>query len=236
MKPFLFNEVFAVNAKLAIKDAGVPGVQAVFIDHFLKNPVRVREVVGSAPAPNWKHVDGGRNFVDYYDCRLRFPIWFSNHMVDVAHQAINTVYKTATQPQDASVDVNWFMQINKKRGDFAQPHMDIVGTPKRTFTCIVYLNAAQECSGGTAFFRFRPSGSLVLDPLYLRDQQENPTIVENGRDYWGLDAYWENVGSIDMVPGRLIIFPSEFYHAAYHPKDSFYDFPRLTAAFWMIHP
>jgi hypothetical protein len=191
MKPFMFNEVFAVNSSLAIKDTGVPGVPAVFIDHFLKDPARVREVVGSAPAPNWKHVDGGRNFVDYYDCRLRFPIWFSNHMVDAAHQAINMVYKAATRPQDASMDVNWFMQINKKRGDFAVPHMDIVGKPQRTFTCIVYLNTEQECSGGTAFFRFRPSGSLKLDPRYVRDQHENPALTENGFDYWGNNDYWE---------------------------------------------
>jgi hypothetical protein len=234
VKPFLFNEVFAVNANLAIKDAGVPGVRAVFIDHFLKDPVRVRELVGSAPAPNWKHVDGGRNFIDYYDCRLRFPIWFSNHMVDTAHQAINKVYKTATRPQDASVDVNWFMQINTRRCDFAVPHMDIVGNVQRSFTCIVYLNSEPECSGGTGFFRFRPSGSLTLDERYVRDQQANPALIESGRDYWGSDAFWETVGSIDMVPGRLIIFPSEYYHAAYHPKDSFYDFPRLTLAFWMI--
>ena len=76
--------------------------------------------------------------------------------------------------------------------------------------------------------------SLALDPRYLRDQEENPALVEGGRDYWGDDAYWQTVGSIDMVPGRLIIFPSEFYHSAYQPKDSFYDFPRLTLAFWMI--
>lgn len=236
MKPFLFNEVFAVNSSLAVKEAGVPSVAAVFIDDFLKDPARAREVVGSAPAPNWKYVEGGRNFVDYYDCRLRFPVWFPNHMIDVAHQAIKTVYKTTTRPQDPGVDVNWFMQIKEKRGDFAVPHADTAGNVQRSFTCIVYLNAPQECSGGTAFFRFRPSGSLVLDQRYLRESQQNPAIIETGRDYW-MDnpaAYWEQVGSVEMVPGRLIIFPSEFYHAAYHPKDSYYDFPRLTLAFWMI--
>jgi hypothetical protein len=42
------------------------------------------------------------------------------------------------------------------------------------------------------------------------------------------------VGAVDMVPGRLLIFPSEFFHAAYHPQDSFYEFPRLTLAFWLV--
>jgi hypothetical protein len=236
MKPFLFNEVFGVNSNLAIKEAGVASVPAVLIDNFLKDPAQARAVVGSAPAPNWKHVEGGRNFVDYYDCRLRFPVWFPSHMIDVAHQAINTVYKTATRPQDPSVDVNWFMQIKDKRADFAVPHADTAGNVQRSFTCIVYLNSAPECSGGTAFFRFRPSNSLVLDQRYQRASQENPALVESGRDYWMENAAqnWERIGAIDMVPGRLIIFPSEYYHAAYQPLNSFYDFPRLTLAFWMV--
>lgn len=236
MKPFLFNEVFAVNASLTLQDPAVPSVPAVVIDHFLRDPARAREVVGMAPAPNWKYVEGGRNFVDYYDCRLRFPLWFPNQMVDVAHQAIRTVYKTATRPQDPGVDVNWFMQIKEKRGDFAVPHADTAGNANRSFTCIVYLNSGRECSGGTAFFRFKPSGSLVLDPRYMRESKENPDLLETGKDYWidNPGAYWEQVGSVGMVPGRLTIFPSEFYHAAHHPKDSFYDFPRLTLAFWMI--
>lgn len=236
MKPFLFNEVFAVNGSLGLRDPAVPSVPAVVIDNFLKDPARAREVVGMAPAPNWKYVEGGRNFVDYYDCRLRFPLWFPNQMIDVAHQAIRAVYKTDTRPQDPGVDVNWFMQIKEKRGDFAVPHADTAGAAKRSFTCIVYLNSGRECSGGTAFFRFKPSGSLVLDPRYVRDSQDNPALVETGKDYWIPDpgAYWEKVGAVDMAPGRLTIFPSEFYHAAHHPKDSFFDFPRLTLAFWMI--
>jgi len=236
MKPFLFNEVFGVNASLAIKEAGVPSIPAVVIDNFLKDPAQARAVVGSAPAPNWKHVEGGRNFLDYYDCRLRFPVWFPVHMIDVAHQAIRTVYSETTRPQDPGVDVNWFMQIREKRGDFAVPHADTAPNVKRSFTCIVYLNAAGECSGGTAFFRFKPSGSLVLDPQYARALQQHPDLVESGRDYWppAPERYWEMLKSVDMVPGRLLIFPSEFYHAAYHPKDSFQRFPRLTLAFWMI--
>jgi hypothetical protein len=236
MKPFLFNEVFAVNTNLSLQDPRVASVPAVVIENFLKHPARAREVVGAAPAPNWKYVEGGRNFVDYYDCRLRFPIWFPNHMIDVAHQAIRTVYRTATRPQDPGVDVNWFMQIDRKRGDFAVPHADTAGNAQRSFTCIVYLNSPLECSGGTAFFRFKPSGSLTLDPRYVRESQENPALIETGRDYWNENAsdYWEKVGVIEMVPGRLTIFPSEFYHAAFHPTDSFFEFPRLTLAFWMI--
>ena len=44
----------------------------------------------------------------------------------------------------------------------------------------------------------------------------------------------EHVGSVEMAPGRLLIFPSEFFHAAWHPMDSFLEFPRLTLAFWLV--
>lgn len=236
MKPFLFNEVFDVNSDLAIKDSLLPSIPAVLVDNFLKHPVQARSVVGSAPAANWKIAEGGRNFVDYYDCRLRFPVWFPNRMIAVAQRAVRTVYSVDTRPQDPGVDVNWFMQIHQKRGDFAFPHADISGNVRRSFTCIVYLNSPAECSGGTAFFKFRKSNSLVVDQSYAQETQQNPGIVESGRDYWMENPgdYWEMVGAIDMIPGRMLIFPSEFFHAAYHPKDSFYDFPRLTLAFWMI--
>jgi hypothetical protein len=236
VKPFLFNEVFAVNPNLAISNAPLASVPAVVVDSFLKDPAQARAVVGSAPAANWKHVEGGRNFVDYYDCRLRFPVWFPNHMIDVAHQIVRKVYATVTRPQDPGVDVNWFMQIGEKRAQFAFPHADTAPNVKRSFTCIVYLNGPDECSGGTAFFRFKPSKSLVLDAPYQRALQHEPGLVESGRDYWmeNAAAYWEMVGAIDMVPGRLLVFPSEYYHAAYHPADSFFRFPRLTLAFWMI--
>jgi hypothetical protein len=91
MKPFLLNDVFDVNLDLSIKNACIAGVQGIVIDTFLKHPDRAREILGTAPAANWKHIEGGRNFADYYDCRLRFPVWFPNSMVGIAHQAIESV-------------------------------------------------------------------------------------------------------------------------------------------------
>ena len=236
MKPFLFNELFDVNTNLVIKNPGIESIPAVVIDDFLKHPQQAREVVGSAPAANWKYVEGGRNFVDYYDCRLRFPVWFPNNMITVAHQAVQTVYSVDTRPADASVDVNWFMQISGKRAASAVPHSDMTANARRSFTCIVYLNQRSECSGGTAFFRFKQSNSLVHDEVYEQASQQDPRIAETGRDYWPENAgeFWDTIGAVDMVPGRLLLFPSEYFHAAYHPQDSFYDFPRLTLAFWMI--
>jgi uncharacterized protein (TIGR02466 family) len=236
-RPFLFNELFEVQTNVnlerrPIRDA-IPLLQ---IDNLLKHPERVREVIGQTPAANWKHEPGGRNFVDYYDCRLRFPIRYPNTLVSVAQQAIDKVYGVQTRPADASVDVNWFMQINEKRGEFAVPHSDITESVRRSFTCVLYLNDRDESSGGTAFFRFRPSGSLLMDDAYARAVTEDTRIGESGLDYWpeATADLWEQIGEIGMVPGRLIVFPSEYFHAAWHPVNSFYEFPRLTLAYWMI--
>lgn len=236
-KPFLFDELFEVRRDLKLSLEPIRNaIPTVLVDDFLQHPEDVRELVGRAPAPNWKYEKGGRNFVDYYDCRLRFPIRYPNAMISAAQQIVRKVYEVATRPLDASVDVNWFMQIREKRADFAVPHNDITEKVRRSFTCVLYLNRREECSGGTAFFRFKKSGSLVLDETYARAIQEDSRIAETGLDYWGSAGgdWWETVGTVDMAPGRLLIFPSEYFHAAWHPENSFYDFPRLTLAFWMI--
>lgn len=236
-KPFLFEELFEVRKDLKLSLEPIRNaVPTVVIDDFLERPEDVRELVGRAPAPNWKHEKGGKNFVDYYDCRLRFPIRYPNGMISAAQQVIRKVYEVTTRPLDASVDVNWFMQIREKRADFAVPHNDITEKVRRSFTCVLYLNRCEECSGGTAFFRFKKSGSLVLDQAYARAIHEDPRIAETGLDYWGATGgdWWETVGTVDMTPGRLLIFPSEYFHAAWHPVNSFFEFPRLTLAFWMV--
>jgi len=234
--PFLFDELFAVSGQLDLSLQPIENlIPTVVIDGFLKHPEEAREVVGRSPAANWKHEKGGRNFVDYYDCRLRFPIRYPNGMIAAAQQVIRKVYSVETRPADACVDVNWFKQIREKRADFAVPHSDMTNV-RRSFTCVVYLNRAEECSGGTAFFRFKKSGSLVIDEAYVRSIREDSGLAETGLDYWPsrADEWWEHVGTVDMVPGRMVIFPSEYFHAAYHPQDSFYEFPRLTLAFWMV--
>ena len=235
-QPFLFDEVFAPNRDLRIDSANIDDVPALVVDDFLSDPEQARSIAGDAPATNWKMTPDGHNFVDYYDCRLRFPVLFPNPLVDVARQIVHKAYAVETRPQNPCVDVNWFKQINPRRADFAVPHHDIVGESPRTFTCLIYLNRESECSGGTSFFQFRESGSFVSDRAYHEATQRDPRIIETGKDYWPVepDMFWNRIANIEMLPGRLLIFPSEFYHAAWHPEDSFQTFPRLTLAFWLI--
>ena len=236
-RPFLFNELFALNAEPSLEVTAISdSIPVAVIDNLLQHPERVRELIGSSPAANWKHEPGGRNFIDYYDCRLRFPIRYPNPLITVAQQVIKRVANCNTRPADPSVDVNWFMQINEKRADFAIPHNDMTENVTRSFTCIVYLNSPEESSGGTAFFKFLPSNSLTMDEAYARAVTKDGRVGETGHDYWPDDTleHWEQIGEVEMKPGRMMIFPSEFFHSAWHPLNSFYDFPRMTLAFWMI--
>ena len=235
-QPYLFNEVFAINRDLSIESAGFEDIPAVIVDDYLSDPERARAIAADTPATNWKTTPDGRNFTDYYDCRLRIPVLFPNPLIDAARQIVQKVYAVETRPQNPCVDVNWFKQVNPRRADFAVPHHDVVGEASRTFTCLIYLNRAEESLGGTSFFRFRGSGSLVVDRAYHETTQSDPRIVETGKDYWPVepDLFWERVGDLEMAPGRLLIFPSEFFHAAWHPEDGFQSSPRLTLAFWLI--
>jgi len=232
----MFDDVFAINRDLKIESAGIDDIPAIIVDDYLSDPDRGRSIAGESPATNWKTIPDGRNFIDYYDCRLRFPVIFPNPLIDAARQIVQKVYAIETRPQNPSVDVNWFMQISPRRADFANPHHDVFGNSPRSFTCLVYLNRSDESSGGTSFFRFRDSGSLVSDRAYSETTQRDARIVESGKDYWPNEPelFWDRAGDIAMVPGRLLVFPSEFFHAAWHPEDSFYAFPRLTLAFWLI--
>ena len=109
--------------------------------------------------------------------------------------------------------MGWFTQINAKRADFAVPHSDFTEQFRRSFTCILYLNTPEDCSGGTAFLRFMPSNSLTFDEAYARAVKDDSRIGETGLDYWpeATPEHWEPIGTVDMVPGRLLIFPSEYF-------------------------
>jgi hypothetical protein len=236
MRPFLFQDVFDINDRLQLQKATVGDVPVVLADNVLRQPALAREIAASSPATNWKHAPGGRNFVDYHDCRLRFPVTYPNRLVGVACDIIGQAWSTPVRPFAPHVDVNWFNQVNPRSADCAYPHHDVFHTDaKHSFTCLIYLNDASESLGGTAFYRYRPSGSPVRDPAYDRDVQQNPRLMEDGRSYWPdrPDEFWEQTGAAEMVPGRMIIFPAQYYHAAWHPRDGFFTSPRLTLVFWL---
>lgn len=239
MKPFFFDQVFRLNESLKPPEGTMLGDAPVLtIENVLKDPQTARDTIANSPATNWGYPEGprNRNFVDYYDCRLRFPVFPPVGLIALAQHAIEVAYKVPVEPQQNSIDVNWFMQKGARPGNHACPHHDVVIPGKRTFTCLLFLNTPAECSGGTAFFRFRKTKLMVSDQRFEAELRSDERLRASDQDYWppNPEIYWEHVGTVSMVTGRMLIFPAQYFHAACHPEDSFFDFPRLTLAFWMV--
>ena len=233
MNPFKFEDVLMTSQESQWHMLNLANqIPIIFSDNALVDYTKIREILINSPAPMWKHHEGGKNFVDYYDCR---------HFLGRAHSGLQRVVKNAIKhffvsetEQTGDMCSNWFKQINTRRSEFAVPHSDH-DSHSTSFTVIVYLNNEEECSGGTAFLRHRKSGKISLRYHdFEKFYDKYPDIIENGFDYWCDEkrSEWDIVGSIDMKPGRVIVFPSEFFHAAFHPQDSFYEFSRITLVHW----
>lgn len=234
-KPFLLSEALAINERATFRPDNVDRKFPILIsDNLLADYHPMRTVLRDSYIPNWKIQEGGRNFVDYYDCRQLLPV-HGIPLLHVIRQALRHFFQVETEFHGAAFSSNWFLQIGKRRSDFAVPHSDHDFGGGHIFTIIHYLNAPEECSGGTAFFRHKETGRIFLrgqerDAFYARYRH----LGEDGSDYW-LDRYaseWEAIGTVEMKAGRTLVFPAEFFHAAYQPDDRYIEYPRLTLAHW----
>ena len=205
MGPILLDEVFAINDPVHVERIG----DCIIIDNFFKDWTKIRNAFIDAPAFNWKMPKGTRNFIDYYDCRHFYSHYEGFPFTDFIEKIIKYVWSHDTRILKHGMRTNWFKQINPKTSDWAQVHND--STRKGEYTMITFLNTLDECSGGTTLFN-------NLDPI----------DGHTGATYWSNLKNYGTPLNIEMKPGRTIIFPSEIPHAAWHPVDSFYDFPRLN--------
>lgn len=231
MQPFLHDEVFDVNESLSLNIETIGDIRLIVIDNIFKNLNNVRDVILNSPVGNWKYNPNGKNYIDYYDARLTFPP-LQHKLYTITKTIIKTLYQKEVKLNDG-LNVNWFKQINEKRSDHAFPHHDKI-KHNAFYTCLIYVNTESESSGGTAFFKNKITNNIDGTKLEeIKFIKTYPNTTENGMDYWAPMEYWERIYYVPMKPNRLVIFPAEFYHAAYHPINSFYTFPRLSIAYWM---
>jgi hypothetical protein len=233
LSPFLHNDLFKLSFNLNITSKLINNMQLIIVDNLFYDLYNLKKMILNCPPGNWKYHNNGFNFKEYYDCRLSFPS-LQTQLLDTTKDIIQNNYNKKTTHLDKVIEVNWFKQIKNKRSNYAFPHSD-QSSKNQTYTCLTFLNSEEECSGGTAFFKNK---ILNKDNSYLDKETEqfylqNPDSMENGYDYWANEKYWQLTSYVEMKPNRMIIFPSHYLHAAYHPENNFFNNPRLTLVFWL---
>lgn len=235
---FRLQNLLNINTEITVQSRQCIGsnMTLLTVDNVLQDYDKLYDIMSATPAADWKNTANSRNFIDYKEGRLRYPVIVSNQLLELAYESIKHYFNKETDLLFGSIEVNVFQQIAKRKNDFNIVHTDQT-MEKQSFTCLMFLNQPNQCSGGTAFFEYKPtnqfeSNSNVLGELLL----EKPNLHHNGVDYWNNDTegkVWQMIDYAEMVSNRLIIFPSNYFHTAYHPVDSFFDFSRLTLVFWM---
>jgi len=179
--------------------------EIVVIDDLFVDWVKIRTLFYDTPAPIFKIREGTRNFIDYYQCR-QMVMGFFPFEIEI-QKLIWKIWGDHTI-FDHQLCTNWFKQIKGRESDYANIHTD-----PGDYSMILYLNSEEECCGGTAFFT---DGEVQGYP----------------------DTYWAKnppppVYKVDMKPGRVLIFRSKLTpHAAWFPRDAFFDYPRLCTVCW----
>jgi len=235
---FRFTDTFEINQNITVNShIEESNLTWLSIDNCLKNYDQVYKIVSNTPVAAWKTSDETTNFIDYKEGRLQYPLRQTCNLVELCYASIKHYFNLETDFQFGSIDVNVFQQIKPKTNDFNIIHTDQHDLVKQSFTCLLFLNQPLECSGGTAFFQHVPTGLVKGNTTELGNLLlPLPELYHNGKYYWNQDKeskIWKMINYAEMISNRLIIFPSDYFHTAYHPINSFYNFSRLTLVFWM---
>jgi hypothetical protein len=233
-----------VNKDYKVSRVKVDGAEIIIIDDFLVNPERVRDFILDAPAPMWKHKEGGYNFKKYYDCRNSIALHhreFFEIEGAIRKEAGKAVYfaKTPNYCRDDVVITNIFQNIKGNPHDgIPIPHED-----GRIQGGLLYLNHDDEVQfkTGTAFYKSKFNGIAntnklgKLEKRAVDDFTLNSGIEEDGYDYYLHDwkKFWEPAGFIQSKFNRLLMWPGDIYHGAYHGSEDFVDYPRVNQCFFL---
>lgn len=198
--PYIHDNLFEINDNLKVYQKTIGSFQYLYVDDFYKNAEKIHAMFENSWFPNWKISKEGRNFKDYYDCRMRFDInkWglknenktkdFFNTFIDLSNFTCNEIYS------------NIFTWINtpKKEIQF-WPHTD------PTFNFLVTLDKIN--SGGTALYSRKPN---------------NPTPEEIDIQF-DTTNYESDICVIPSVFNRLVVFDGSINHGGYIEDHSKYS-------------
>jgi hypothetical protein len=242
MKPFIVNEIFAVNEFDANKmiEHNIYGETIITYDNVFKFPHKVKDYLLESPAPRWKHLPGGKNFVEYWDCRQQHSLHQVLELYKIIDKIIYLTYSYSpisnyapfTQTNIRSITSNLFQWKNRPSltniPDYFgnQPHPD-GGDVQYAMT--VGLNDEEDIEKNGIGFWELIHGTYIPTPEtqdYLL-----PDNVEDGRSYYNEcpERYWKIPPKfLKHDFNRVIVYPAGIFHGAYHSKLDFMDYPRIT--------
>lgn len=158
----------------------------------------------------------------YRDEVLKHPfhdVWFGGGMfTNIQVHSTNEHKKLLEAVVQRPIEQAYsFLRANYK-GEF--PHNpihnddDIGGT-----AAILYLNTPEQCRGGTALWRHKPTGlERMPTPHEIKRFGKSPVREMNKIYADGSDPdKWELVTHAEMKTNRLILYPAACFHSRYDP-------------------
>lgn len=199
--PFVHHHLFEINDNLEIKKESLGNYNYFYIDNFYKRSEDIYQMFQDSWVLNWKLDSNGKNFKDYFDCRLTVPL--KNHNFYNENKTTNWL-KTVLNLQNEECSVlatNIFSWINPPSSKNIQfkPHQD------PSYNILVYLDKIN--SGGTALY---PKIEKDMTPEEMDIRQD-------------ITAMKEDMQIIPSVFNRCVIFDGGIPHGGYIEDHSKYS-------------
>ena len=191
--PFNPEDTFEINTAC---DVVYFEDDVLIVDNWYKNYDEIKNILLNTPVPRWKWVEGGKNFVDYLDCRLILPVHFYTAKTDANIQKYGSLLDKFYGATNVSLltslyEFNYYKNLKANVSNCLQhhPHVDA------TFNCIIYLDSLS--SGGTA----------IYDSVEFLENKEHENLL--------FDTSKLSKKVIPAKPNRLVIFKGDRYHGGY---------------------
>lgn len=101
------------------------------------------------------------------------------------------------------------------------------------FASVLYMNTAEQCAGGTAFWKHRALGVSYLlsrEELAARGMDADAFYRLMNREWKDADA-WQQTGFLPMQWNRFLTYPTCFFHSRY-PFEGFGTGPQDGRLIW----
>ena len=225
------DEIFEINDNYQVTVEEFEGVKVVVVDDFYKNPHDVRQLALDIPASYNRRIRGNNP-------ALRINAFYElSSMAWIYDQLSRQYFPEITQFYDAEYFQRSFMNatfmvnvMQTKNLPPVCPHMD--NTSGVNLASTIYLNTANECNGGTSFYKF--GGKTYYD-----DPSVTHTLDVGGKhpvtEYISDSVMdWKMIGMVPMIFNRMVLYNQAVLHSAYVKPHMFVgDMYRLNQQFFI---